>query len=203
MKSAYQQYYNTMKDMLKTKKGLLVCLAVVCALSYGFTIVNHSISVDNTGYHYYILQQGYIQQGRLTPYLLDMLIKTNLYKPYWVNAFSVIVLYFAVLSWCALFTIISKDKIKQNQLAIFASLFISYPIISELFICLPEIYPLQYFLCAITLILFYCSLTIKGNKIGLYCLQIICIFFGLSATCIFRTHLNTLSGALEHFDGNT
>jgi hypothetical protein len=187
MKNLMREYVENITYLFKNNKVLIIGLAIVCVLSYGFTITHHSIGIDNTAYYYYYASHGRVQQGRLTPYILDFLIKTGRYDAFWTNALSTFIYYFAVLSWCVLFKYVSKDKISQWQLFIFASVFVSFPIINEQFIYSPEVHPIQYLFCSLSLLLFYYINNNNLRKVSLYVALFTCIVIGLSASETFAS----------------
>ena len=153
MKQAFREYTAIYRKMFTEYRGMLVVLALVCMLGFGFTITHHSIGVDNNAHDLYYLQGGVISQGRLTALVLDKVFGAYSYPPFWANAMGALVLYSSSLAWCALMMRVGEDKIGQAACLIFASVLISYPIINEHFIFNPLNLPLGYGLTAIALAL--------------------------------------------------
>lgn len=178
MKHFFDEYKSSFNAVFKEYKALLITLALVCALSYGFTITHHSIGIDNTAYHLYFTDGAVLAQGRMTAYLLDKIFGVYSYSPFWSNALAVIVLYFAALVWCVLFKRIGKDKITQSVLIVFSALMVSYPIINEQFIYNPITQPISYLLCGISLMFVY--EIFKSKKFLLSYIPIILMLFVVS-----------------------
>jgi hypothetical protein len=188
MRNDIKEFNDIFLSIFKKKKALFISLALVCLLSYGFTITHHSVGVDNTGWYFYLDNKGFVGQGRLTPYIFNLLTKIMVYTPFWNNAVSTILIYFGMIFWCMLFILISKDTIKQWQLIIFSTLFISYPIINEQFIYTPENPPLMFLFSGLALYFLYSNYLNHGFKnIPLYLLSAFCIFWGISLNEVFAS----------------
>ncbi len=178
MKQVFQEYRDIFKTFFLKNKASLLILALVCVLGYGFTITHYSIGVDNNAHELYYVQGGAISQGRITQVLLDILFGAYTYPPFWVNALSVIVLYFSSLMWCILFKRVGGENINSTACTIFSTVLVSYPIINEHFIFLPLDFPLGYGLTAMALM--GCHEAFSKKNLGFGVLASILMVFVIS-----------------------
>ena len=142
----------TLKSFIKDHIILLILLALVTALGYGFTATHYAIGIDNTNHQYYLDGGGILAQGRMTLPLLDKILIPLNGIPFWANAAGTLILYAAAVVWCYYLKIIGGEKATEPALTVFAALMISYPIINESFIYNPFSFPISYLLTGIALI---------------------------------------------------
>jgi len=110
--------------------GILL-LAAVCA--YGYKVTNVTIGIDDTPSLYYF-QEGLIAiVGRWVLFLLNKVISLAEFVPFVTDFAAVLLLIAAAIVWSALFYSVFGEKIPVMGYAHFAAVFVSCPLISEVF----------------------------------------------------------------------
>lgn len=132
--SLYTKYSNLVKDFFIKEKLLLVLLSITCLLSYGFTITHFSIGIDDTSFARYYREGGLLSQQRFSGVFLDKIFGFQEFAPFWYDLVAVLLLFCAAIIWCILFKSISNNKLSSGSLIVFSTLFVSYPLINEIFI---------------------------------------------------------------------
>ena len=110
--------------------GILLLTAVG---SYGYKVTNATIGIDDTPSLYYF-QEGLIAiVGRWVLFLLNKVVSLAEFVPFVTDFAAVILLVLAAVVWSALFYSVLGEKIPVVGYAFFAAVFISCPLISEVF----------------------------------------------------------------------
>ena len=110
--------------------GILL-LTAVCA--YGYKVINVTIGIDDTPSLYYF-QEGLIAiVGRWVLFLLNKVISLAEFVPFVTDFAAVLLLIAAAIVWSALFYSVFGEKIPVMGYAHFAAVFVSCPLISEVF----------------------------------------------------------------------
>ena len=110
--------------------GILL-LTAVCA--YGYKVINVTIGIDDTPSLYYF-QEGLIAiVGRWVLFLLNKVISLAEFVPFVTDFAAVLLLIAAAIVWSALFYSVFGEKIPVVGYAHFAAVFVSCPLISEVF----------------------------------------------------------------------
>lgn len=110
--------------------GILL-LTAVCA--YGYKVTNVTIGIDDTPSLYYF-EEGLIAiVGRWVLFLLNKVISLAEFAPFVTDFAAVILLIAAAIVWSALFYTVFGEKIPMTGYAYFAAVFVSCPLISEVF----------------------------------------------------------------------
>lgn len=110
--------------------GILL-LTAVCA--YGYKVTNVTIGIDDTPSLYYF-EEGLIAiVGRWVLFLLNKVITLAEFVPFVTDFAAVILLIAAAIVWSALFYSVFGEKIPVTGYAFFAAVFVSCPLISEVF----------------------------------------------------------------------
>ena len=110
--------------------GLLL-LTAVCA--YGYKVTNATIGIDDTPSLYYF-EEGLIAiVGRWVLFLLNKVVTLAEFVPFVTDFAAVVLLVVAATVWSALFYSVLGEKIPVAGYAFFAAVFISSPLISEVF----------------------------------------------------------------------
>ena len=110
--------------------GILL-LTAVCA--YGYKVTNVTIGIDDTPSLYYF-QEGLIAiVGRWVLFLLNKVISLAEFVPFVTDFAAVVLLIAAAIVWSALFYSVFGEKIPVVGYAFFAAVFVSCPLISEVF----------------------------------------------------------------------
>lgn len=109
---------------------MLACTAVC---SYGFMITNYAISIDDTPYAYYFEEGLAAIVGRWVLYLLNKVLNIAEFAPYLTDLAGVLILMVAVTVWSTLLYSILKERVPEYGYFFFACIFLSCPLISEVF----------------------------------------------------------------------
>ena len=110
--------------------GILL-LTAVCA--YGYKVTNVTIGIDDTPSLYYF-EEGLIAiVGRWVLFLLNKVISLAEFVPFVTDFAAVLLLIVAAIVWSALFYSVFGEKIPVTGYAFFAAVFVSCPLISEVF----------------------------------------------------------------------
>ena len=143
-------------NFLKRNKVFTITILIAIILSYGYIVVNQSVHVDDTSFNRYYEEEYFLAQGRFIPVLLHKITGAFQYAPFWLNALSSIVLFFATTIWSMLLKKASKDKLSITAINIFGLIFVTYPLINEIFIYMGAalLISLGYLLTAISIMLF-------------------------------------------------
>jgi len=181
MEFVFNKYKNMLIEFISKEKLFLFLITITCVASYGFTITNFSIGIDDTSVERYIHGREILSQGRFGGVLLDKIFGVMEVIPFWVDFLAVLILAFAAIIWSILFKSVSKDKIKSGALIIFATIFVSYPLINEIFIYMPASLSIcvGYLLTGIALILSY-EFILNVKKISLGVISILLMCFAVS-----------------------
>ncbi len=110
--------------------GILL-FAAVCA--YGYKVTNVTIGIDDTPSLYYF-EEGLIAiVGRWVLFLLNKVVTLAQFLPFVTDFIAVCLLVLAAIVWTALFYSVMGEKIPVVGYAFFAAIFVSSPLISEVF----------------------------------------------------------------------
>ena len=110
--------------------GILL-LAAVCA--YGYKVTNATIGIDDTPSLYYF-EEGLIAiVGRWVLFLLNKVVALAEFVPFVTDFAAVVILVLAAIVWSALFYSVLGEKAPVVGYAFFGAVFISSPLISEVF----------------------------------------------------------------------
>lgn len=110
--------------------GILLLTAVY---AYGYKVTNVTIGIDDTPSLYYF-EEGLIAiVGRWVLFLLNKVIALAEFVPFVTDFAAVLLLIAAAIVWSALFYSVFGEKIPVTGYAFFAAVFVSCPLISEVF----------------------------------------------------------------------
>lgn len=111
----------------------LLTLALTAAAAYGFMVSHQTVGIDDTPYAYYF-QEGLVAiVGRWVLYLLNKILFIGEFAPWVTDLAGVLILMAAVTVWAALFRTVLKEKISEWGYLFFAAVFLSCPLISEVY----------------------------------------------------------------------
>lgn len=110
--------------------GILLLAAVG---AYGYKVTTVTIGIDDTPSQYYF-EEGLIAiVGRWVLFLLNKIISLAEFVPFVTDFAAVLLLVAAALVWTTLFYSVLEEKVPMVGYAFFAAVFISCPLISEVF----------------------------------------------------------------------
>lgn len=109
----------------------ILLLTAICA--YGYKVTNVTIGIDDTPSLYYF-EEGLIAiVGRWVLFLLNKICSIAEFLPFLTDFAAVVLLVIAAIVWSALFYSVFGEKIPMVGYAFFAAVFVSSPLISEVF----------------------------------------------------------------------
>ena len=132
MEKVMQKWKSYGKRFLQNRlyMGILL-LTAVCA--YGYKVTNATIGIDDTPSLYYF-EEGLIAiVGRWVLFLLNKVVSLAEFVPFVTDFAAVLLLIAAAIVWSALFYSVFGEKIPATGYAFFAAVFVSCPLISEVF----------------------------------------------------------------------
>lgn len=109
----------------------VLILTAVC--SYGFLITHQTVGIDDTPYAYYFEEGLVAIVGRWVLFLLNKLLRISEFSPFMMDLVGLILLFAAVMVWSTLLYSVLKDRLPMWGYLFFAGIFMSSPIISEVF----------------------------------------------------------------------
>ena len=112
----------------------MLVLSLTALGSYGFMITHHTVGIDDTPYSYYFEEGLAAIVGRWVCFLLNKVVNIADFAPFLTDLAGVLILMIAVTVWCTLFHSILKDGVPWYGYLFFATIFISCPLISEVYV---------------------------------------------------------------------
>ena len=177
MKKWYEMFMSFAKNKL-----YVVLLALTATGSYGFMITHHTIGMDDTPSAYYFEEGLAAIVGRWVLYLMNKVVSVAEFAPFLTDLAGVLILMVAVTVWCVLFYSVLKDRVPLYGYLFFACVFISCPLISEVYVYyLHNGIAIGYLCCGISLLLFLDGLAAKRQ--GWISLAISALFLCVALGC--------------------
>ena len=129
---------------------------LVTVMSFGFTINNAAINIDDTAFNVYYQGHMLIEQGRFAPALYNKIFHIYEYNPFFLNLCAVMLFFMSAVAFCALFKVVSKDKLHPLTYTVFSCFLISYPLMNEIFSYMTASFTIciSFLLTAISLMIF-------------------------------------------------
>lgn len=110
----------------------VVSLAAVC--SYGFKVSHEAIGIDDTCIPLYFEEGLAPAVGRWTLYVINKIFHISDFAPWVTEAAGVLLMLLAATVWCVVFSRILGRERTMAGYTLFAALFISCPLISEIYV---------------------------------------------------------------------
>lgn len=111
----------------------VLLLALTALLSYGFMITHPTVGIDDTPYAYYFQEGLAAIVGRWVLYLLNKVFSIGEFAPLVTDLAGVMIFMTAVTVWAALFRVVLGKKVPEWGYLFFAAVFLSCPLISEVY----------------------------------------------------------------------
>ena len=159
----------------------IIPLIITAILSFGFVITHYSVNIDTLSSERYYREGELLTQSRYGGVLLDKILGVMEYNPFFVDCLAVIFLVMASITFCILFKKISKNKINTVAYTIFSSLFVSYPLINEIFVYTPMSFGIcfSFFIAAVILNLLYSYRDSKKIRNLVYSALLMCLIISI------------------------
>jgi hypothetical protein len=158
-------------DFYSNNQWYWIAIAITTLLSYGFTLANYSVSVDDEAFMMYYQGGGLLAQGRFgASHFLRYIFDAFEFLPFWADALGLIVFIIATVFWSIYFIRMSYGMLEKKYVIVFSCLSISFPVIAYLFVFSGAIYVIgfTFLFTGIALILVASWLDDAGNNSSLY-----------------------------------
>ena len=133
MENIKNEYKRVAKYFLKNK-AFIVTIILVTILSFGFTITNSSVGMDETAFDRYYQDKEMLESGRWGSYLIYSCLNITKFIPFWVDFLVTCIIVMTAVLWCVFLKKNLEEKLSLGAYIIFATIFISFPIINECYI---------------------------------------------------------------------
>lgn len=129
-----KNYIQDVVLFLKVKNSLIWFAVFFMVVSFGFEIVNFTLSIDEeiVNYRGNDYAPWYIQ-GRIAIGLIKFLLLNTSYLPFLTSLLAAICFTVSALLWCHLFNSLLKGKIQNVSLIIFIGFYLSFPTVNASF----------------------------------------------------------------------
>lgn len=107
-------------------------ILLVTILSFGYRMVNPTLSNDDLGADFYFNQGGILAQGRWSQYLIYKVFNLVNMNSSIINMYAVLCIFVSVFLFVALIRMVSGNSIHPIAYFAFGSYFISYPLVVEI-----------------------------------------------------------------------
>lgn len=126
---------NYVKDLKKVynNKAYVLLLSLTALCGYGFKIMHPTMGIDDTPYAYYFEEGLAAVVGRWVLFVVNKVFHISDFSPFVTDFVAVLILMLAVTVWGTLFYRILGDKIPKWGYWSFACIFLSCPLIAEVF----------------------------------------------------------------------
>jgi hypothetical protein len=132
MTQTFGKMWTNAMELLKNKYySFVLLLTAMC--SYGFLITHSTVGIDDTPYDYYFNEGLVAIVGRWVLFMINKVADIAEYAPFVTDFAGVLILMAAVTVWAALLKDIYKDGLPIYAYIGFAAVFLSSPIISEVY----------------------------------------------------------------------
>lgn len=126
-----KKYLDDVRALIKSR-AYVFCVFAVALISFGYAAFNTSMSIDDTEYDRYVGSGNVmLGAGRFGIWFWSFIIG-KWENSYLIDVFAVFLFVFAAINFCVLFKRVSNGKISLAALTVFSCLFISYPLMNEI-----------------------------------------------------------------------
>ncbi len=128
----FKRWAFELEFFLKNKIFVLL-LSLTAACSYGFLVTHQTVGIDDTPFSYYFEEGLNAIVGRWFLYLVNKVFHVSDFSPYFTDLAGVLLLMAAACVWCSLLRVICGDRVHLWGYLFFGCIFISCPLISEVY----------------------------------------------------------------------
>ena len=128
MKSWLEDFISFWKN-----KYYAIALSLTAVFSYGFLVTHQTVGIDDTPFAYYFEDGLAAIVGRFVLFLLNKAAHISDFAPFLTDLAGVLIFMAAVTVWCVLLKRIFRDRIPMYGYILFGCLFLSNPLVSEVF----------------------------------------------------------------------
>lgn len=175
MKKWIDRYRIFVKDRL-----YLLMLTITAVCSYGFLITHHTVGIDDTPSLLYFEEGMAAIVGRWVCFLLNKVLHLAEFAPFLTDFMGMLLFVAAVTVWCGLFYAIFGERIPRYGYRFFSCIFLSCPLISEVFVYyLHNAVALGYLLSGISLCCFLEGISRKEKRVQPFVGSAVCLWVAL------------------------
>ncbi|MBO4981191.1 MAG: glucosyltransferase domain-containing protein [Lachnospiraceae bacterium] len=147
------------------QKLYIIAMSLTALCAYGFAITHYSIGIDDTAVSLYLEDGLEVVMGRWTVFLLNKLFHMSEFSPFMMELIGVLLFMLGITLFCVLLRRILGEAVDILGYTIFGCVFLSSPIISEVYIYYyHDGVDLGYILTALSLLAFLEALDRRGKK---------------------------------------
>lgn len=117
-----------------SNKFYAAVVSLAAVYGYGFKIAHETIGIDDTCTSLYFEEGLAPAVGRWTLYLINKMLHLSDFAPWMTELAGVLLLLFAATAWCVAFSRILGREKHMAAYTFFAALFLSCPLISEIYV---------------------------------------------------------------------
>ena len=114
-------------------KYYVAALVLTAVFSYGFLITHQTVGIDDTPSVYYFEEGLATIVGRWVLFLFNKIFHMAEFAPFVTDLAGVMILMLGVTIWCVLLRRILRDRVPMYGYILFSCLFLSNPLISEVY----------------------------------------------------------------------
>lgn len=180
MEKIKEEYKKSINYFFKNK-AFIITIILITVLSFGFTITNSSVGMDDTAFDRYYQGKEMLAIGRWGSYLVYQILNITEFIPFWIDFIASSIIMLTAVLWCIFLKKNLEDKLPLGAYITFAAVFISFPIINEIFIfenCNIAVM-LGSFLASLGIMVFYENYT-KIHKKGIYIVSVLILTLAMS-----------------------
>lgn len=127
-----KKFWNELSEFIK-KPSFTVPLILTLIMGYGFAVTHFTVGIDTLARSRYINGQLFAQ-GRFSSSFISYFLRFTDAYPFAEDLLAVIVLFCAAAVLCVVLKNASANRLLYPVYPVFACLFVSYPLINEIFI---------------------------------------------------------------------
>ena len=133
MKELKEEYEKSINYFVKSKLFITIVI-LVTILTFGFTITNFSIGMDETAFNRYYKNKEMLESGRWGSYLIYRGLNITEFVPFWIDFMVASIILITAILWCVFLKKNLKEKLPLGAYIVFATIFISFPLVNEWYI---------------------------------------------------------------------
>lgn len=119
--------------LLWKNKYYRTALVLTSLFGYGYLITHETVGIDDTPYRYYFEEGLAAVVGRWVMFLVNKVIHIAEFAPFVTELAAVLIFMAGVTVWCVLLKRILGERIPMAGYILFSCLFLSNPLLSEVF----------------------------------------------------------------------
>lgn len=113
----------------------IISVTITLFMGYAFRLTNPSISIDGLSLDRYLYGELFAQ-GRITMTVIQRVLRLTDFAPFVMDFLAILCLFGAAVTFCVLFQRATNDRLHLSSYIFFSCIFVSYPLISEIFVYL-------------------------------------------------------------------